>query len=198
MSSGRETPDTPQADQQPVEFVSPGRFPIHNPRRDTGSTSTVPATPLLGQASLAEQALLLITQARRELTLYSTDFEPWLYSHQETADACKNFLLGSPHNRLRILLHDSSRMLQEGHRLLPLIERLSSRAEVRLVSQHHEQFPGCWLGCDNHSLLLRQFPERFEGTLYQQAPRIARRQLEYFDAMWAVARPDINLRRMLL
>ncbi len=183
---------------QPLEFVSPGRFAIHNPQPLRSASNTPLNIRVTGPAALAEKVPQLIAATRRELCIYSTDFEPWLYSQRAATEACKAFLLRHPRNRLRILLHDNSRLLQEGHLMLPLLDRLSSRCELRLVDHAHQHYPGCWLGCDRDQLLFRHDPERYEGVLHCEDPVASRRHLEYFDHMWAVARPDINLRRMLL
>lgn len=198
--------NSPQADEnslrtelEPLEFVSPGVFSIHNPSvRVPVATGPVRTLQLQGPDELRHQALQLFRQPGRLIRLYSTDFEPWLYSHADTADACKNFLLAHENSRLQVLLRDSRRLVEEGHRLLPLIERISSRAEIRLVHPDYEIHPGCWLARDEAALLLCQLPGNYQGQLFLGQPARTRPYNEQFDAMWSVARPDINLRRMTL
>ncbi len=187
------------AELEPLEFVSPGLFSIHNPSvRRPAPSGPVCTQQLQGQNELKQTALQLFRQLGRHIRLYSTDFEPWLYSHTDMANACKDFLLAHENNRLHILLRDSRRLTEDSHRLLPLIERISSRAEIRLTHPDYEIHPGCWLTCDETALLLRQRPDPYQGQLFLGQPARARPYNEQFDAMWALARPDINLRRMTL
>lgn len=186
-------------EQPPIEFESPGVFTIHNPlSRSQPSAAPAFSQALQDRADIREHCLQLLSRAKRTIRIYSTDFEPWLYSQPEVVEYCKNFLLSSEHNRLLVLLHDSKRLLNEGHRLMPLLERLSSRTALRLVSQEHEIFPGCWLGIDDSGLLLRKTSSPHQGLIHYNQPQRVRPYQEQFDAMWSVAHADINLRRMTL
>lgn len=191
--------------QDVIEFVSPGTFSIHNPetrRNDTpvarqAEQSTV-SHRLHEATAFSHHSLQLIQQARRHICIYSTDLEPWLYGTAEMFQACKTFLLAHSQNHLQVLLQDSTRIARDGHPLLPLIERLSSRASIRTVHPEHEWFEGCWLSTDQPALLIRHTADSYAGhVFYCDRARHWQQQLK-FEAMWSVALPDINLRRMPL
>lgn len=183
-----------------IEFVSPGKYCIHNPpsRRHHPAGATPITQMLHGREEILQHSLQLLQQARLQVCIYSTDLEPWLYSHDTVTEHCKNFLLQHASSRLHILLHDSRRLLAESHRLLPLVERLGSRAQIRLVHPEYEVFPDCWLSIDQHGLLLRKTSAPFQGQLFCGQPAKVRPCIEQFNSMWAISRTDINLRRMTL
>lgn len=187
------------AGDSPLEFVSSGAFKVHNRmganRPGNGLAST---RELSDRNALCAAVLEVIQQSGRTLRLYSTDFEPWLYSRAEVVEACKEFLLAHENNRLQVLLHDSRRLNTEGHLLLPLIERISSRAEIRLVHPEYEIHHGNWLSLDEKALFYCPTPGKFLATLFSNQSARSRPANQKFDAMWAVARPDPDLRRMTL
>lgn len=198
----RQTPPTSPEESRdtPIEFVSPGKFSIHNPSVVNRPERIRPAPPLFlhGREEVHQHSLQLIRQARHTVHIYSPDFEPWLYDSDRMVAACKDFLLRHANNRLQILLHDSQRLLSESHRLLALIERLSNRAQIRLTHPQQETIPDCWLSIDGHGLLLRKTSAPHQGQLLCGQPAKARSYFEQFAAMWDLSRIDINLRRMPL
>lgn len=162
----------------------------------TGTTPEI--RTLQSQQEQLAHCLALLRDARRLVRIHSPDFTPWLYGHPEVVELCKEFLLSHERNRLQILLHDSRRILAEGHRMLPLVERLASRAHIRIANPDHELFPDYWLSVDDHGMLLQTASEASQARAVRNSPLHVRRYHEQFDSMWEVARPDINLRRMPL
>lgn len=194
-------PESPEKDEDaPIEFVSPGKFSIHNPPAAIRPGADIPAISLTlrNRDEVRQHSLQLLQQARHLVRIYSPDLEPWLYDNIAFVTACKDFLLRHENNRLQILLQDSQRLVAEGHRLLALIERLGSRAQIRLINSEQQENIDCWLSVDGHGLLLRKTSAPYQGQLWCGRPANARPYLEQFDAMWELSRADINLRRMPL
>ncbi|MBF7731496.1 DUF7931 domain-containing protein [Pseudomonas sp. N040] len=207
--------DTPAPEDQPdnllapIEFESPGRFTVLNPpaaevRPDTWQ----PAPCQLGETAELQrfdnpdgaraQALALLLQARRSLCLYTPDLESWLYNHAVVQDACRAFLLGKPHNRLRILLRDSSKAVRNGHRLLTLARRLSSNLQIRKL---HPDYPAeaiAFVVADDRGLLLRPEPDQYAGYALYNDPGRARLRQAQFDQAWDCSTLDPDLRSFLL
>lgn len=193
--------DTPeqQADDG-IEFVSPGKYSIHNPpARQQATDGGSPSTLFLdSQDEVCRHSQQLMQQARHIIRIYSVDLEPWLYDNDSVAQLCKNLLLQHENNRLHILLQDSRTICLQGHRLLSLAERLSSRLLIRLTHPEHETFPGQWLSVDGEGLLLRKTSSPCQGHIFYHQPSRVRPYIEQFDNMWSLSRTDINLRRMPL
>lgn len=194
-------PESPEEDEDAtIEFVSPGKFSIHNPPAAIRASADVPATTLFphNQDELRQHSLQLLQQARQLVRIYSPELEFWLYDNDAFVDACKNFLLRHEGCRLQILLHDSRQLVSGSHRLLTLVERLSSRAQIRLTDPEYQAIADCWLSIDGHGLLLRKTSAPYQGQFMSGQPAKARPYLEQFDAMWEQSHADINLRRMPL
>ena len=202
--------DEPAAQELPaIEFESPGRFAIHNPAQQNSPSSEIHAAAFtLGEHrdlqafSTPEQArshaLALLQQARRQLCLYSSDLEPWLYHHSSIQEACTRFLLANPKNQLRILLRDSSRAVKDGHRLLTLARRLPSSCQIRKLHPDYPNEEITFLLADNCGLLLRPELSQFAGYALYQDPVRNRLRLSQFEQAWATSISDADLRSFLL
>ncbi|MGK9067284.1 DUF7931 domain-containing protein [Stutzerimonas chloritidismutans] len=203
MSGGDPDRSEDTSDLPAIEFDSPGRFP-----RGATLPASAPASALADRSAerhpfeTAEQArhhaLSLMQQARRNLALYSTDLESWLYSRVEIQQACARLLRAHPRNRMRILLADSSRAIRESHRLLALSRRLTSNLHIRRLNPDYPIEQSTFLIVDEQGVLIRPSPELFAGyAVYQDAARARQRQ-QMFDSAWAHSLPDPDLRSFLL
>lgn len=204
-------PDRSEAegDLAAIEFTSPGRFPIANPsfelvQRDAQDQApfslgmTAEIQPFETASEAHRHVMALISQARRSLSLYSPDFEPWLYSHSSIRQACIRFLLESPRNRLRVLLRDSSRAVKQGHQLLTLSRRLSSNMHIRKVHLDYPAKADVFLIVDDCGVLIRPKPDELGGYVLYSDPRRARQLQRQFDTAWEHSLSDPDLRSFLL
>ncbi|TLX56131.1 histone acetyltransferase HPA2 [Stutzerimonas nosocomialis] len=202
--------DTEPLDELPaIEFESPGRFAINNPAPDVPEPErwepapfVLGTTEALQRFTLPEQirphALAMLQQARRSLCLYTPDLEPWLYHHSSIQQACSQFLLAHPRNRLRILVGDSSRAVKDGHRLLNLARRLTSNLHIRKINPDYPASDPAFLLADTSGLILRPELDSYGGyALYRDPGRVRLRQAE-FDRAWDSSLSDPDLRSFLL
>lgn len=208
MNDAPELPEEP-SELPAIEFQSPGRFEVHNPLPELPDAERwEPAPFLLNQTDelqafrKAEEArrhaLALTQQVRRNLCLYSSDLEPWLYNHSSIQEACTRFLLAHPKNRLRILLRDSSRAVKEGHRLLNLSRRLSSNFQIRKLHPDYPSEECAFLIADDCGLLLRPELDQYAGHVRYRDPAQVRLRQAQFDQAWNTSILDPDLRSFLL
>lgn len=204
-----ETEPSPESELAPIEFESPGRFPIHNPPATALQPDNWQAAPcVLGTtrelqrfdspAQARAHLLALLQQARRSLCIFTPDLEPWLYNHSLIQEACQAFLLAHPHNQLRILLRDSSRAVRDGHRLLALARRLSSNLHIRKLNPDHPAEEIAFALADDRGLLLRPELAQYAGYALYNDPGRARSRQSQFDQAWEYSLLDPNLRSFLL
>ncbi len=204
-------PEQPELSSElsPIEFASPGRFAIHNPAPEqVPATDRQAAAHVLGEeqttqrfskaSELHPHALALLQQAQHSLCIYTPDLEPWLYHHSSIQDACCQFLLARPQNRLRILLRDSGRAVREGHRLLTLARRLSSNFHIRKLNPDYPNEDSAFLLADQHGLLLRPESDQYAGYALYNDPGRTRQLQRQFDQAWDTSQLDPDLRSFLL
>lgn len=200
--------DTPEQALPPIDFVAQGSYPIHNP--DTSSQGKTwqaadfrlgahhQLISLDGVEDIRSHSLALLQQAQRSLCIYSYDLDSWLYNHSSIQQACSSFLLASPKNTLRMLVHDTTTMTREGHVLLALCRRLSSRCSIRKVNLDYDHSDPHWLIVDDCGLLTRTVQQPYQGMVHYYNPARVLQNQRLFNAMWDVSLSDVNLRSMPL
>ena len=192
-----------------IEFVSPGSFTVHNPPPIQAQPERREPAPFflngerqLQHFTLPEQAqahaLALLQQAQRSLCIYTPDLERWLYNHSSVQEACTQFLLANPKNRLRILLNDSTSAVKDGHRLLQLSRRLSSSLQIRKLNPGYNYEETAYLLADGNGLLLRPKLENTVGYALYNDPGQVRVLQTKFDQAWDVSVTDLDLRSLLV
>ncbi|HMM77551.1 MAG TPA: hypothetical protein PJ986_17740 [Gammaproteobacteria bacterium] len=180
--------------------------------RDTGEAPreglALDVPRVLGETDLAFETaraeelrrvlLELAQQARRTIDLVSRHLDPPLCDREDFVDAVKRLVLGSTRARVRILVMDPAPLVGHGHRLLPLVQRLSSYIELRVPGPEHRELNEAWLVADNDGYAHRRFSDRYEATCNFHDPRYATLLSNRFEELWQRAQADPNLRRLHL
>lgn len=169
---------------------------LPGPARLAPESSDV-AVDSLAQAH--ELGLQIIKDSRRNLWLYSRDLDQKLYGTPEMVEAFKRFAIDSRGGELRILVHDATTPLRDGHPLVALLQRLSSSIRVRVPEVEQDlQYPGAFLLGDRGGYLYRPLGSRYEGTANLRAPARQRQLRDYFDQVWERSLPAVELRQIHL
>ncbi len=152
---------------------------------------------MLEQRSLARIAVLqLVRQCRYRIEIYTPNLEAELYSRSDFVEAIKQLALASPRSRIRILLRDNRRAQQEGHLLIPLATRLTSRIEIRTPPDDQALPLESLLLANATGYCLRKAGKHHLYEFDFNDPTGGRRQLEAFDELWENSSPDSQLRRL--
>lgn len=193
----------------PIDFVSPGVFDIQKTPEPSATQQTLePAAFQLGMEerlqrfsdsqAASSHLLALARQAQRNLCILSDELEPWLYDQTVTTHAFRDFLLRSRKTQLRILLRDSSRIVQDGHQLIELARRLPSNCKIRKINPDRSCSDEGFLIADDRGLLV--YPDAFQPQGYSlyNDPGRTRQYQALFDQAWDYSLYDSNLRSMPL
>ncbi len=185
--------DPPQVDSAPelaqVRETSDEMIPQPVPEQ---------AIQLDAEVECREQILALSQHARRTIRIYSQELDPALYDDVAYAEFLSQFARRNAYTHVRILIHDSTRMVQSGHRLLNLKYRLPSKIQIKLVPEEQLREQRAFLLLDGHGILyLPKFYEPIGFADYDNAPLVQQFTNE-FDAFWNRGREDPNLRRLAL
>ena len=141
-------------------------------------------------------ALQLALQAQNRIEIFSYDLDAPLYNQQSFIEALKQLALRSERSRIRILLQDNGRAQKEGHRLIGLWRRLTSRIELRRPHpdfiDHQENF----LLADGQGYLQWDLSHRYEGVVDFHNPLQTRQYTEFFNDVWERSETDSQLRNL--
>lgn len=146
----------------------------------------------------AEAALALATQARLSLRIFTHDLDHRLYSNDDFYSAVSALARAGRRSFIRILVQDPSHAVQDGHRLISLIQHLPSHISVRRVGADWRDERFAFQIADEQGVLWRPAADRFEGSVDFHAGPRARELRKWFDDVWENSEPDPEFRRLRL
>lgn len=158
------------------------------------STGTVgrkgtPAHAVDSLAQAIETTCAIIDAARSELGIYSRDLDPDLLANTDVLAALRRFAVAYPHAEVRLLVHDPIEVVQAGHPLLTLAQRLPSRFAFRSPTEAVDrQYAGAYLFSDQGGFYHRPLGSRYEGEASVCAPARARQLGNTFEPVWERSR----------
>jgi hypothetical protein len=143
-------------------------------------------------------ALALALQAQRSLRIFTRDLETLVYNSQEFVDAVTRLATLSQYSTVHILIQDSTNVIKNGHRLIELSYRLSSKIKLRKPCYEHRNVNEAFLVVDEVGFLHKKLADRYQGTANFNNSLEARNLAKFFDEVWEKSAPDPELRRLHL
>lgn len=146
---------------------------------------------------LRDAALQMVNQAKVTVDILSRDLDPNLYDNPEFASALGQFVTGdSRRTRVRILVSESAKTVQRGHRLIDLAQRLPSFITIRVPDPEYPAITQAALIVDTTGYIHRELADRPEARVCFAAPSFARDLTRTFDDIWAHSTVDAQTRRL--
>ncbi len=143
-------------------------------------------------------ATSMVRQAKRYLSLFTRTLDPQIFNDPPFVDAVKQLAMRSRFSRIRILLQDNTLVVQQGHRLVELAQRLSSAIEIRIPGEEYLDYAENFMLIDDLGYMHRKQAESLLGTAcYNDRYRVNRLQ-SIFDEAWEYGVPDRELARLHL
>ena len=143
-------------------------------------------------------AAAMLRQAKRDLAIFSRDLDPPVFDQALFIEAFKALALRSRFSRIRILLQENTLVLQQGHRLVELAQRLPSVIEIRQPNEDFIDHPENFLLIDDCGYLHRKSAENHGGIACYHNRHRVNRLLALFDDAWESGVPDRELARLYL
>ena len=151
---------------------------------------------IAGREAICAAYRRMLDESRREFCAFTRDLEPRWLGDDDVLESLKAFALRSPRARIRLTTLDVRPAVHDGHRLLELARRLSSKIEIRVPDARHHDIASAYAVADGCRLLYRPLATRAEGVWLDEAPRRARERLHEFEEVWALAATDPELRAL--
>ena len=154
--------------------------------------------PLQGAPEFTTALQELLSAARRHIQIFSQHLARPVYHDLETVQLLSEFARSSRYARVHILIADSEPMLRNPHRLLPLIQRLGTRIELKKLQASAEGKGSEFVLADNKQVLCCDDTEQWRGHYDPESPVRARKLHDVFEQAWTHAKPDPDLRRLFI
>ncbi|MBS7456303.1 hypothetical protein [Coralloluteibacterium stylophorae] len=144
-----------------------------------------------------DTALRIVRGARRRLSVLSPNLDPTLYAQPAMVEAFKAFAIAGRGGQALFLVQNPGLLARDQHALIPLVQRLSSALQVRVVEEAVDlDYPSAYLAGDGGDALFHPVAGRSEGEATLGDPARARQLQMHFDTLWERARPCVELRAL--
>ena len=97
----------------------------------------------------------------------------------------------------QVLIHDSARVVNRGHRIIELARRMPSKIKIRKVMSEYADEDRSWVIADDSTWILPDHREH-AGVASSYNPVDAERLRQDFDRIWERSLPDPELRALKL
>lgn len=148
---------------------------------------------LEGLADFQEQSLKLVEQARRNIAILSRELDEPVYGSDEFVEIISELARSSRYAEIQILVKNTKPLVENGHKLARLSQRLSSKIILRkLVIEPDDTDMGFML-CDTTGLLYKNDDTAYKGFANFDAAVEIKRLREVFNYIWQYAEPELEL-----
>lgn len=145
-----------------------------------------------------EHALSLAEQANHSIDIFTQDLEAEIYDNEAFEQALFQLTKKHPNTRVRILVQNSMRPVQNGHRLIRLAQNLTSSVTIHNPSREHQDEQCGFLVVDRLGFLYRvnANDRNYDASISFMSPLRARNLTDFFNEVWEHSSPDVQTRRM--
>ncbi len=140
----------------------------------------------------------LLHSARDDVVIVSRYLDPTIYNNEEISSAALQHVKHSKHNSIRILVHDTAPMVKNGHRLLDLSQRVSSKIEVRTICDDYSQFNQSFLVADTIGYIHNLKSDLYEAEVNFNDKDRSKELMENFKEIWESSTQDTAIRRLCI
>jgi len=148
---------------------------------------------LNSQQDFQQESLKLLTQARRSIAILSHDLDEPVYGSNEFVQAISNFARSSRNAQVQILVKDTKPLVERGHGLAKLHQRLPSKILLRKLTVEPQNTEMGFMLCDTNALLYKNDDANYKGFANFNAAVEVKRLRETFDYIWQYGEPEPEL-----
>ena len=147
----------------------------------------------------SKHSLKVVEASRREILLLSHMLDPALFDNDQFYQVILDLARSDRNAQVKILLKDIGPVVEQGHRLLNLARRLSSKIEIRKLFIKPEKDSITYLIGDRKCLLYMHEDQVYNGFVNYEAVQECKSITDEFTYLWDKHSVlDPSLRTMLL
>ncbi len=147
-----------------------------------------------------DAVISLAQQARFSINLFTPDLDPRIFDNGGFEQCIFNLARTHQNSNIRILAHDSTRALKQGHCLIRLAQKLTSSVFIHNPAREHKGELSTFMVVDGIGMLHRP---RSSSNNYDAVVNFSSRQRageleDYFNEIWERSTPDSQIRRLYI
>ena len=144
-----------------------------------------------------QQTVLKITRAtERELVIMGPVLDPRIFNHSDFIEALTTFVTAHPRNIAKLLIENSSQVINENGRLITLCRRLSDNLRIRAMPEEYQGQSDLFLVADNEALLFQTSISSPDAVVTISDKTVAAPYKRRFDYAWQHSIPMPGLHTM--
>lgn len=151
---------------------------------------------MTSSAEVKVMNIAMTQQSKRKIDIITRYLDKAVFDVIDFIDSVKQLSISSPNTRIRILIRDSDPMVKNGHRMIELIQQLTSTIEVRMISEEYQSYNEAFMIYDTKAVIYLRYSDRYDGVANFDRPRLATELSAFFEEVWERSLPDPNLRRL--
>lgn len=142
--------------------------------------------------------ITMMSQARQQIDIFTPDLEPAVFDTRKAEESIFRLSRQHPDTKIRILVKDSMRSVQNGHRLIRLAQRLTSSVFIHNPSPRQINQPGSYVIVDQTGIVFRTTASEriLKATANFSNLRLAAGYQESFEELWEHSSVDVQTRRL--
>ncbi len=141
-------------------------------------------------------ALKLLLPARRNISILSNDLDLAIFGTDEFVDAISQIARSNRYAQVQILVKNTQHLLENGHKLGKLSQRLSSKISIRKLVVEPDNTKMGFILCDDNGLLYKNDEAIYQGFANYNAAAEVRHLREIFDYIWEYGEVEPELQQL--
>jgi hypothetical protein len=141
-------------------------------------------------------ALRLLARSRRNISILSKDLDPAIFNTEELVDTLSQIARNNRYAQVQILVKDTQQLLENGHKLVKLAQRLSSKIIIRKLTVEPDDKKMGFILCDTHGLLYKNDDTAYKGFANYSAAAEVKHFREIFDYIWQYGETEPELQQL--
>ena len=148
-----------------------------------------------GLIDFQEHSVKLVAQARRAISILSHNLDAPIYADDAFVDVLSSFVRSSRNAQVQILVKDTKPLVEVGHKLAKLHQRLSSKILLRKLTVEPDDTDMGFMLCDTDALLYKNDDAFYKGFANSNAAVEVKRLRDTFDYIWEYgeAEPELQI-----
>lgn len=163
---------------------------------DTKETQPNSYIQLRHELDKLTHSLRLVSDAKRSIDIRSHLLHRPIFADFEFVAQLRQFCQNSRYQKVRILLNQTQDMVQNGHRLLDLAQRLPSFIEIRLCHKDFIDPRQEFIVVDQTAYLRWLFDNEIKAVVDSHDRGHSKQLTHEFNKLWQYANPASELRRL--
>lgn len=140
----------------------------------------------------------LSATASQSIKILSRTLDPYIYENEAVIDAIVRFCRPNRQTLVKILVFDSSPMVQQGHKLLLMAQKMPSKIEIRQLGKESSWRNESLFLADRSGYLLNPKSDRYEAEVDFCDSNRTHELNSQFGYYWDHSEADSQLRRLTL